>query len=247
MRRRPARCTTPRPRARVGEIERPAGLVVADLHDRGKRGVRVLHRGARRPRRAPGRVRRATPLDQHWPDGVPEHTLRVIELQAVDADAEAALWSYLFGIDLVGDRAGGRPARRRPAALAPRRSPPAPRHRGARSPVGARRRRRRGARRPHLRRRRRPRDRARRRVPPREQRPVADRRWTRRRRRARAPTSTPTSRSSAPELGALYLGGVSRRRRSPRPGASRSGPTARSRRADRFFVAHPSPWCTTHF
>ncbi len=49
-------------------------------------------------------------LDQHWPDGVPSHTLRVIEIQAVDAAAEAALWNYLFGIDLVGTvQAGDRP------------------------------------------------------------------------------------------------------------------------------------------
>ncbi len=36
------------------------------------------------------------------PDGVISSTLRIIELQAVDTDAEAALWTYLFGIDLVG-------------------------------------------------------------------------------------------------------------------------------------------------
>ena len=49
-------------------------------------------------------------MDQSWPDGVPDMTLRVIEVQAVDADAEAALWSYLFGIDLVGTvRAVDRP------------------------------------------------------------------------------------------------------------------------------------------
>ena len=40
-------------------------------------------------------------LDQHWPDGVPGNTLRVTEMQAVGSDAEAALWNYLFGIDLV--------------------------------------------------------------------------------------------------------------------------------------------------
>ncbi len=29
-------------------------------------------------------------------------TLRVIEIQGVDPDAEAAMWSFLFGIDLIG-------------------------------------------------------------------------------------------------------------------------------------------------
>ena len=183
--RRPTRCTT---RARRG------------AHRRDRRAAPEWWsphlRTAGKPRRAfftavhDGRRRAAGHASPRYaartsagPTASPDMTLRVIEVQAVDADAEAALWSYLFGIDLVGDRAGGRPARRRPAALAPRRSPPAPRPRGPRSPVGARRRRRR------------------RRSPartygaddglvielvdafrPAQQRPVADRRWTRRRR-----------------------------------------------------------------
>jgi predicted acetyltransferase len=49
-------------------------------------------------------------LDAHWPDGVAANTLRVLELQAVDAHAEAAMWSFLFGVDLVGTiSAGERP------------------------------------------------------------------------------------------------------------------------------------------
>jgi predicted acetyltransferase len=49
-------------------------------------------------------------LDAHWPDGVAGATLRVLEIQAVDADAEAAMWAYLFGIDLVATiTAGERP------------------------------------------------------------------------------------------------------------------------------------------
>jgi predicted acetyltransferase len=62
-----------------------------------------------------------------------------------------------------------------------------------------------------------------------------------------APTSIEADLTlSAPELGALYLGGVA-----PSTLAAAGRITARSegalRRADRFFVAHPSPWCTTHF
>jgi predicted acetyltransferase len=49
-------------------------------------------------------------LDAHWPDGVASNTLRVLEIQGVDADAEAAMWSFLFGVDLVGTvTAGERP------------------------------------------------------------------------------------------------------------------------------------------
>jgi predicted acetyltransferase len=37
-----------------------------------------------------------------WPDRSPEFKLEVQELVALDAAAEAGLWRYLFGIDLVG-------------------------------------------------------------------------------------------------------------------------------------------------
>ncbi len=45
-------------------------------------------------------------LDPHQADGVSANRLRVIEVQATDADAEAAMWAYLFGIDLVGTVVG---------------------------------------------------------------------------------------------------------------------------------------------
>jgi predicted acetyltransferase len=49
-------------------------------------------------------------IDADWPDGVASSTLRVLEVQGVDADAEASMWSFLFGIDLVGTiTAGERP------------------------------------------------------------------------------------------------------------------------------------------
>ena len=204
---------------RTGEIERPPDWW-SPIFNRGQRGVRfftAVHTS--RDGRPDAFARYA--LDQSWPDGVPEMTLRVIEVQAVDADAEAALWSYLFGIDLVGtvravDRPVDDPLRWRladPRRLRVREV--------ARSPVGAPRRRRRGARRPHLRHGGRSGDRARRCVPPRQQRPVADRRWTRRCHVPRRPASRPTS-PSPHRSSVRCTSAASRRRRSPRRGASRA-------------------------
>jgi predicted acetyltransferase len=45
-------------------------------------------------------------VDHRWPDALPGDVLRVIEVQAVDTEAEAAMWSYLFGIDLVATIVG---------------------------------------------------------------------------------------------------------------------------------------------
>ena len=36
-----------------------------------------------------------------WPEGLPRGTVRVPELVATNTEAEAALWRYLFGIDLI--------------------------------------------------------------------------------------------------------------------------------------------------
>ena len=51
---------------------------------------------------------------------------------------------------------------------------------------------------------------------------------------------------SAPDLGAIYLGGVpvSTLATAGRVRELTSGAVARG---DRTFLAHPSPWCTTHF
>ena len=174
-------------------------------------------------------------------------TLRVIEVQAVDADAEAALWSYLFGIDLVGtvqavDRPVDDPLRWRLADPRRLRVREVRDHLWVRlvdvaAALAA----------AHLRHGGRPGDRARRRVPPRQQRPVADRRWTRRCRvRAHRPHRG-RPHPLAPELGALYLGGVAPSTLAAAGRITRAGPSGALRRADRFFVAHPSPWCTTHF
>jgi len=40
-------------------------------------------------------------VKRDWSDGFPNGTLEVVELMGIDAHAEAALWRYSFGIDLV--------------------------------------------------------------------------------------------------------------------------------------------------
>jgi predicted acetyltransferase len=228
---------------RTGEIERPAEWW-SPIFNRGKRGVRfftAVHTG--RDGRPDAFARYA--LDQCWPDGVPAMTLRVIEIQAVDADAEAALWNYLFGIDLVGtvqavNRPVDEPLRWRLVDSRRLRVRELRDHLWVRivdvaSALGAR-------------------------TYGTEDavvielidafRPANSGRW-----RidggpdgaACAPTSIePDLTLSAPDLGALYLGGVA-----PSTLAAAGRVTARSegalRRADRFFTEHPLPWCTTHF
>jgi len=85
--------------ARVGEIERPAEWW-PKLFAPGPRGPRFFTAVHDAADGRPDAFARYT-LDAQWPDGLPGTTLRVIEIQAVDADAEAAMWTYLFGIDLV--------------------------------------------------------------------------------------------------------------------------------------------------
>ncbi|MCY3881699.1 MAG: GNAT family N-acetyltransferase [Chloroflexi bacterium] len=41
-------------------------------------------------------------VKNEWVEGIPRGTLRVPEMVATNTEAEAALWRYLFGIDLVG-------------------------------------------------------------------------------------------------------------------------------------------------
>jgi predicted acetyltransferase len=184
-------------------------------------------------------------IDEHWPDGVPSNVLRVLEIQAVDATAEAELWDYLFAIDLVGtvravDRRVDDPLRWR-----------------LRDP----RRMRVGQLRDHLwvrvvdvaaamaartyaiddalvvelvdsfR-------------------PANSGRW-RIEGGAGGATCAPTDAEAdlvlaAPDLGALYLGGVSA---STLAAAGRvvERATGAVARADRFFGVQPLPWCTTHF
>ena len=85
---------------RVGELSRPGDWWprLFAPRSRGPRFFTAVHEG---PDHEPDAFARYA-LDNHWPDGVAADVLRVLELQAVDADAEAAMWNYLFGIDLVG-------------------------------------------------------------------------------------------------------------------------------------------------
>jgi predicted acetyltransferase len=41
-------------------------------------------------------------IEERWNDGMPAHNLRIVELVAVTAEAHAALWHTLLGVDLVG-------------------------------------------------------------------------------------------------------------------------------------------------
>ena len=174
----------------------------------------------------------------------------MIELQAVDADAEAALWTYLFGIDLVGDGdrrstgpsttrcAGASPIARRlrvrgssaitcgcASSTSPTRSPPAPTAPTTRLVVEL------------------VDD-----VPPREQRAVAGRRRARRRHvRAHRPHEADLTLSARPTSARCTSVGSPVSTLAAAGRVTASSRAVPSRRADRFFVAHPSPWCTTHF
>lgn len=85
---------------RVGELTRPAEWWPALFapKSRGPRFFTAVHDSPDGTPDAFARYR----LEHRWPDGVAADVLHVLELQAVDAAAEAAMWNYLFGIDLVG-------------------------------------------------------------------------------------------------------------------------------------------------
>jgi len=229
--------------SRVGELSRPADWWPRLLapRPRGSRFFTAVHEG---PDRTPDAFARYV-LDNHWPDGVAADVLRVLELQAVDADAEAAMWNYLFGIDLVGTiKAADRPV---DDALRWR-LPDARRMRvrqlrdhlwlrivdvaaafGART-YGT--------------------DDALVLELIDDFRPENSGCWL----IDGGPQGATCTRSdrpadlalSAPDLGALYLGGVavSTLAAAGRVRELTSGAVAR---ADRAFLVHPSPWCTTHF
>jgi predicted acetyltransferase len=229
--------------ARVGELERPAEWWTP-VFTPGKKGARfftAVHHGADGQPDAFARYA----IDGQWPDGVPNYTLRVIEIQATDAETEAAMWTYLFGIDLVGKVQVGN----RPVDEALRWRLPDPRRLRTRElrdhlwvrvvDVAAA-------------------------LAARTYgtddalvielidafRPELSGRWL----VDGGPTGATCVRTDrdpdltlgAPELGAIYLGGVamSTLAAAGRVQESTSGAVAR---ADRFFTTHPSPWCTTHF
>jgi predicted acetyltransferase len=184
-------------------------------------------------------------IRQHWPDGVAANVLTVHELHALDGDAEGALWDYLFGIDLIGTiEASARPVddSLRWRLADPRRI----RSRKLRDFLwvrvvdvgGALSARRYGA----------------------DDslvleltdafRPENGGRW---RLEAEAGSASctrtgdgPDLALSAPDLGALYLGGVSVATLA-RAGRVRELRQQAVSRADRMFAVHPLPWCTTQF
>jgi predicted acetyltransferase len=184
-------------------------------------------------------------IDAAWPDGVAASTLRVLEVQGVDAEAEAAMWSFLFGVDLIGTVTAGE----RPVDDPLRWRLPDPRRLRVRqlrdhlwlrvldvaSALSAR-------------------------TYGIDDafvlelhdafRPDNSGRWL----VDGGPDGATCSRTdraadlalSAADLGALYLGGVPASTLAA-AGRVRELTTGAVTRADRAFLVHPSPWCTTHF
>jgi predicted acetyltransferase len=229
--------------SRVGEIERPPDWwsPIFGTGTRARRFFTAVHEG--HGGRPDAFARYA--LDRNWPDGVPADTLRVIEIQGVDPEAEAAMWAYLFGIDLVGTvRAENRPVddplRWRLPDARRLRVRELHDHLWVRvvDVAGALAARTYGA------------DDALVLELVDEFRPDNNGRWlidggpegavcTRTDRAADFALGTP-------DLGAIYLGGVPPSTLAA-AGRVRELTTGAVQRADRYFVVQPAPWCTTHF
>jgi predicted acetyltransferase len=229
--------------SRVGELSRPSGWWprLFEPRSKGARFFTAVHENSERQPDAFGRY----VLDDNWPDAVAANVLRVLELQAVDADAEAAMWNYLFGIDLVGtikavDRPVDDPLRWRLPDSRRMRVRQLRDHLWVRivdvaTALGTRTY---GA------------DDAIVLDLVDDFRPEHSGAWLLDGGPAGA-TCTRTDRAadlrlSAADLGALYLGNVpvSTLAAAGRVQELTSGAVARG---DRFFLTHPSPWCTTHF
>ena len=229
--------------ARTAELERPAEWWTPIFRPgpRGARFFTAVHDGA--DGQPDAFVRYV--LDAAWLDGVANSTLRVKELQAVDADAEAAVWAYLFGIDLVAtiiavDRPVDDPLRWRLADARRLRVRELRDHLWVRVvDVGTA-------------------------MSARtygvddalvveltdEFRPANSGRWLVDG-GADGATCARTDRDpdvalGAADLGAIYLGGVPLSTLAA-AGRVRELTNGAMARADRFFLVHPSPWCTTHF
>jgi predicted acetyltransferase len=229
--------------SRVGELSRPEAwwpTLFAPARN-GPRFFTAVHEAADGTPDAFARY----VIAAHWPDGVAHGTLRVLEIQGVDAGAEAAMWSYLFGIDLIGTITAGE--RRVDDPL--RWQLPDPRRLRVRQlrdhlwvrvlDVAAA-------------------------LSARnygvadtlvlelhdEFRPHSSGRWL----VDGSPDGAQCTRTdraadialSAADLGAVYLGGVAWSTLAA-AGRVRELTTGAVARADRAFLVHPSPWCTTHF
>jgi len=232
---------------RVGEIVRPAdwwGPIFHPVHEGRPRTPKFFTAVHETTGGRPDAFARYE-IEPNWPDGVPTNKLRVVELHATSPDAEAAMWEYLFGVDLVGVLEAGTRPLDEPLRF---RLPDSRRLRAGRVrdhlwvrvlDVGAAL----GARTYGV-----------------DDalvielvdgfRPANSGCW-----RVDggpegatcAPTdAVPDLALGAPDLGAIYLGGVapSTLAAAGRVQERTAGALAR---ADRFFTVHPLPWCTTHF
>jgi predicted acetyltransferase len=230
-------------RSRVGELARPEAWWprLFTPTTRGERFFTAVHDG---PGGAPDAFARYV-IDADWPDGVAASTLRVLEIQAVDAEAEAAMWSYLFGIDLIGtvtaaERPVDDPLRWRLPDARRLRVRQLRDHLWLRvldlgAAFGAR-------------------------TYETEEALVVELHDAFRPDNSgcwlidggpEGATCTRTDRAadlslSAADLGALYLGGVPASTLAA-AGRVRELTTGAVARADHFLLVHPSPWCTTHF
>jgi predicted acetyltransferase len=228
---------------RVGEILRPETWwpPVFTPGRRGPRFFTVVHDA---PDGRPDAFARYA-LVNRWSDAVPGNDLRVVEVQAVDADAEATMWSFLFGVDLVGtvhaaDRPVDEPLRWRMPDARRMKVRLLRDHLWIRvvdvaAALSARTYGRDDALVLEL-------------VD--ELRPATSGRWL----VEGGPDGAVCTRTDrdpdlalgAAELGALFLGGVSVSVLAA-AGRVRELTTGAVRRADTFVVVHPAPWCSTHF
>jgi predicted acetyltransferase len=85
-------------RARVGEVDRAEELhhYLFDANAKPQGSFSAAIYLAHRDGYAIYRV------EEHWNDGWPAHTMRLLELVAITGEAHAALWHTLLGVDLVG-------------------------------------------------------------------------------------------------------------------------------------------------
>jgi predicted acetyltransferase len=85
-------------RQRAGEVDRNEAWhsYLFELHSQPRGGFSPAFYLAHRDGYAAYRV------DMHWNEGQPAHELQIVEFVPLNADAHAALWHTLLGVDLVG-------------------------------------------------------------------------------------------------------------------------------------------------